>query len=1277
MMGVQTPAMAAETMQESATQEAVTQESTQELQVTESQNEEIPVEEVPVEEVSAEEAEIEELSAQEDDSETQTAESQLEEQVEVSENQEFETQVQQADETQSEESQEIAETVTQESETIGESALTGDEEVLTEGWHQDSDGNRTYVKDGELVKDQIIQVEGKCYGFDKNGILLVNREFSLYLDSHSQTYRAKMDGSLYINEWYIQSGEVRSYYGDDGAEYNRGLYEIDGKKYYFEYDHVSNNCCVSVDGVDYICREDGAMEPVPENAWITIKQQTYTNTYYTQNGKLLKNCVVQIDNNYYAFSQNGLMYSDHDGDSKVRMWNDETKKYDCYRVGKDGRLYVNEWYETYDVIEGSRYYYYGEDGKAYSGFHEIDGVQYYFFDGYNGEYMQKNANFTVDGVNYFSDSTGRAVELQNNQWTEIEGKYHYVKDGEALTWCRVEIDGVQYKFDRYGIWTPEEEPSEEPTGWFKNESNDWCYRGEDGNLYKDGLYEINGKPYYFTWSGSLYVSKVFSVGEKCYFADENGYLTELSDGWFFANGSYYYIQNNKILSETVEEIDGSYYGFNSNGKMYANQEFSIESYEHYKYYYKYYRAKVDGSLYVSEWYWDESEQNWYYYDEAGEQNRDLKKNIDGVDYIFESSGKLAINCTVGSYMSTATGYEGHFLLSDENGVWISNPGWIQKNNRWYYIKEDGTLFCGLLNDNGHQYYMGPEMYTDTDFVIIDGENYSIDANGWVRFAENGFHTDENNLWYISDGEYLQNWNCIDENWYYFRYDYSASSLRNDIYHALKDGIYNIGGRFYYFNKDGIMASNGWIFTKEGDWYYALASGELATGDMKLNGTLYHFDSKGKLKTGVTVADGICRLYNQDGAVLENGNLDGWNIFAGNYYYVQNGALLKSGSYKLMDGNWYAFDKKGKMLSDVLAGDRWYSESGAASVGWILSKDGNWYYADTKSARLYKGFRQVGAKQYYFNEDGIMLTGETVINGKLVIADENGAITVQVVPNGWSIYGEEWYYYKNGTPYTGWVGEYYVDNGKMVHNGKAGSGYVDENGCRIRNSWVNDGKSYVDAKGILAYDETLEINGKLYCFDKYEVKYGLDQNNKGKIYLKDGGYISVNSQQQGWSYIDDNWYYKLENKFLCDESRQIYGDWYQFDAYGRMVTGYYNAAYYNADGRRVFYTGWQVIDGNWYYFNANSEAVDGWQLIGGVKYYFGKTSHFMYTGYKVIDGDLYYFDASGASQGISESVTGWHQQDGDWYYIRNGHVVTGASVIDGTLYKFNDNGIWIS
>ena len=123
-----------------------------------------------------------------------------------------------------------------------------------------------------------------------------------------------------------------------------------------------------------------------------------------------------------------------------------------------------------------------------------------------------------------------------------------------------------------------------------------------------------------------------------------------------------------------------------------------------------------------------------------------------------------------------------------------------------------------------------------------------------------------------------------------------------------------------------------------------------------------------------------------------------------------------------------------------------------------------------------------------------------------------------------------------------------------------------------------------------------------------------------------------------------------------------------------------------------YTGWQVIDQKWYYFDEYSRAATGWQTINGVKYYFetttklngdmgkvdfiGSPDHFMYTGHRVIGGAFYYFDASGACQGIERDYIGWHLDDsGNWYYIKNGHAVTGTTVIDGVLYEFDGYGVW--
>ena len=100
----------------------------------------------------------------------------------------------------------------------------------------------------------------------------------------------------------------------------------------------------------------------------------------------------------------------------------------------------------------------------------------------------------------------------------------------------------------------------------------------------------------------------------------------------------------------------------------------------------------------------------------------------------------------------------------------------------------------------------------------------------------------------------------------------------------------------------------------------------------IDGSFYHFDEYGQMmedsqiKKGIVIENGICKLYSEDGVLLETGNGEGWSLLGGNYYYLRDGGLLKSGSYKLPDGNWYYFDENGIMQLNVKVKNRWYGES---------------------------------------------------------------------------------------------------------------------------------------------------------------------------------------------------------------------------------------------------------------------------------------------------------------------------------------------------------------
>lgn len=700
------------------------------------------------------------------------------------------------------------------------------------------------------------------------------------------------------------------------------------------------------------------------------------------------------------------------------------------------------------------------------------------------------------------------------------------------------------------------------------------------------------------------------------------------------------------------------------------------------------QAAEIGSAHISCWY-QNSNGTWYYYDENGNSVSYKAMTIDGKIYYFGGDGMIA---------SDTYYIDGNWYLADASGARVLTNGWYQKKGYWYYVKEDGSLYTGFLSDGGHTYRLTPIMTVNQPFFCGDygDEAYAADANGYVSKCADGFYgmPDGGPTYYVSDGKIIRNtWKNIDGNWYYFG--------ENSIMEI--NGSTKIENKRYYFYSDGIMASNGWVYGISGTWYYAYASGELATGDTWINGTLYHFNEDGSLKTEVNKTENGYTLYGDDGEVIGTIDSEGWNLVDGNYYYLANGSLVKGIDYQTPDGAWYVFDYQGRMVKNKYEWNRWLSEGGWAYTGWIL-KAGTWYYADLKTAQLYKGFQTVNGVEYYFDEtNGAMLVGEKVVDGKIVKTDASGAVTVsEIAADGWSRCDGEYYYYQNGKPYTGWVGAYYVSNGLMLRDtavvDRSGNQYwVNEYGVYQTNTWVNDGNSYAKADGTLAEDEWLAIGNKTYYFSgtgKMTEDFYLD----GCIYVldEDGGYVLTADLHDGWNLIQDEYYYQAGSR-LASGKMEINGSTYYFKD-GKMMTnmaskdgvfdGYFDYCY-GADGAMLTGAGWKSINGNWYYLNNRSQYIKYWARIDGKMYYFMPGSEYAYeaywgdinldevgimcTGYRVINHKLYYFDQDGVCQGVCGPKDGWYNANGIWYFMKGGLVSTGMISVNGANYILGLDG----
>ena len=191
-------------------------------------------------------------------------------------------------------------------------------------------------------------------------------------------------------------------------------------------------------------------------------------------------------------------------------------------------------------------------------------------------------------------------------------------------------------------------------------------------------------------------------------------------------------------------------------------------------------------------------------------------------------------------------------------------------------------------------------------------------------------------------------------------------------------------------------------------------------------------------------------------------------------------------------------------------------------------------------------------------------------------------------------------------------------------------------------------------------------------------------------------VTVGATQTGWIKSGNKWYYMKEDGVVTG-LQEIGGKYYYFDAKGAMQTGWHTASgvrrYFGTGGAAV--TGWHGENGKWYYLR-DGVAQKGWLKTGGSWYFLDKSTGVMQTGWvkdgnywyymnksgvmltgtQTIDGKTYTFNASGVwiPPQATTAQNGWQQNNGKWYYYKNGAVQTGWQKVGNYWYYMDGNGV---
>ena len=162
-------------------------------------------------------------------------------------------------------------------------------------------------------------------------------------------------------------------------------------------------------------------------------------------------------------------------------------------------------------------------------------------------------------------------------------------------------------------------------------------------------------------------------------------------------------------------------------------------------------------------------------------------------------------------------------------------------------------------------------------------------------------------------------------------------------------------------------------------------------------------------------------------------------------------------------------------------------------------------------------------------------------------------------------------------------------------------------------------------------------------------------------------------ETGWQKVEGKWYYLDENGEKQTDWQKVDGKWYYLDKDGVMQTGWQkiNGKWYYMNASGAMLTGWQKIGGKWYYMNTSGAMQTGWQKISG-KWYYMNTSGAMLTGWQKISGKWYYMNPSGAM------LTGWQKIGGKWYYMNtSGAMQTGWLKLGNKWYYLNASGAMVT
>lgn len=1027
------------------------------------------------------------------------------------------------------------------------------------------DNDFYYVKDKQLVPNQLLQIGNDMFGFDYNGKMYRNTDFWM----NDDYYRASESGAL-IKGWYQPEGYVNTYYYGSDYKLVKGVQTIDGKTYVFtEYNGLAKNSIYLDDDtqIAYIGDEKGFLIGTidcQKNGWI----QQSGNWYYVENNLPVENGIKTINNNLYAFYNYKMI------ENKISY----TYGYDngdCYdgmvKAKPGGALVTLNW-----GSDGYNTYYFGANGLSVKGLQKIGNDYYYFEPDYSGR-LAKNTIVNVEGVK----------------------------------WIRVDNSGKQI-----ASFTTE------TNGW-KNVSNgDWVYV-ENNEIVKDILKNIGNFKYKFYYNGLMYRNILYYDSAAEISSEKNNYLYFANNGasargWVNSNDEWYYFDDDFYGITGIRTINNIVYAFNNLSAMRTKVTLAAKDGTVYSFDAKGVGTKVSPSagFYMNQYYidsnhkavsgWHYINNSWYYFDPDTKEMAKLNymntpiTTIGKKSYVFDYDGK----------MLTGWVFDGNSYARADGS--LMENGWLQINGSWYYFKNSRKQVGAIIDTANNKYVLNKK-----------GNQYKLvtQSNGWIDFQGEWYYLD-NGKFVVGNSKIINGQTYgFDNNGFMVKNTEYLAYYFNKDGHAIKNQWLEVRPKAWrYYDEDGIFVANEWKTIGNSKYYFG-SNGIAKTSDAIIDGELCKFSSSGalvgtptKVKNGWNLVDGYW-YYSNNGTLYEYGLY----TIGSNDYFFQNGRM-KMGEmiYFSNDVHYYA-NKDGSIAKNRWCGpqSQYYAQSDGNLKTGLITSGGKQYYIDSSSYAYIKDTSVLDSKEnmvYIADKSGAIsqILDAKTLNG-WVKASNNA---YYLILNHKFVTGT----YESGNKLY-WMNPY---SGIMVENTFIHTtydcGYADATGSITRNGWFNNAYC-INGKLV---NGPSKIDGKDYYFDPFGFiprEVGGTGGNTEKVYKGINGLYYYfdgkgNKKQitfkDGWNQYNGEWYYVGDiTSYGLEKVNNVY---YSFDNVGKMLTNqlvfdktyssdYTYDIFYYVDENGNLAKGWRYINNQWYYFGDNYQAVTGIRNIDGKEYIF--------------------------------------------------------------------------